>query len=372
MNRKSADVVIIGGGLAGIATAYYLGHLGVKSLLIEKDSLGSHASGFSYGLLGTLSGVSIPGPVLPLANQGIMLHRELARSLPQETGINIEFRDWDSLYLAFTDEEVREAKESLAWKQGRVGYTLKWIEADEIKTIEPRVSPKVLGAIHVEGMADVESYRLVLAMAQAAEALGVNIHHGRVDGLKAQDGRIQGVTVEGEDISCDQVVLAMGPWSGQASSWLGISVDVRPLKGQILRLRAPGPPFLCSIGWSDNYVTSKPDGLLWTGTTEEDVGFDEGTTTEARDHIMGALLKMIPSLEETQLVLQTACLRPLSGDGLPVFGKVPGWEGVYLVTGAGRNGILLGPAMGKATADLMVTGNTDIPIEAFDPGRFSN
>jgi glycine/D-amino acid oxidase-like deaminating enzyme len=145
---------------------------------------------------------------------------------------------------------------------------------------------------------------------------------------------------------------------------------VRPLKGQILRLRAPGAPYRCSINWQGNYATTKPDGLVWAGTTEEEAGFDETPTIDARDRIMTDLLKMVPALADAQLVRQTACLRPLSSDGLLVLGKAPGWEGVYMATGAGRSGIILGPAMGRITADLVATGATDIPIETFDPGRF--
>ena len=154
-------------------------------------------------------------------------------------------------------------------------------------------------------------------------------------------------------------------------SWLGLRVEVRPLKGQILRLRAPGPPFECSIGWDGNYATTKPDGLLWTGTTEEEVGFDDNPTTDARDMIMASLLKMIPSVVDAQLVQQTACLRPLAADGEPLLGRVPGWDGVYMATGTGRKGILLGPAMGRITADIITKGGSDIPIDAFDPGRFA-
>ena len=85
---------------------------------------------------------------------------------------------------------------------------------------------------------------------------------------------------------------------------------------------------------------------------------------------MASLLKMLPSLADAQLVRQTACLRPLSSDREPVLGRVPGWENAYIATGAGRKGIVLGPAMGKAVADLVTTGATEIPIDAYDPGRF--
>ena len=86
---------------------------------------------------------------------------------------------------------------------------------------------------------------------------------------------------------------------------------------------------------------------------------------------MTSLLKMIPSLEDAQLVQQTACLRPLADDGQIVLGGVHDWNGVYIATGTGRKGILLGPAMGLITSDLITKGATDIPIEQFSPSRFA-
>jgi glycine oxidase len=354
-----------------MATAYFLGKAGVKSTVVERDSVGSHASGFAYGGLSPLGGAGVPGPVFPLSAEGMHLHRELSRSLPDETGINTEYRMRPSLELAFTEREAQDAKARLSWRQQQEGYVVRWLDAKEARAIEPRVSEKALGAMHTEGTADLEPYRFVLALAQAAEKLGATIRHGRVTGLKRAGRKVTGVALESGEMPCDRVVIAMGPWSSEASSWLGIPVKVRPLKGQILRLRAPGPPIRCSVAWGGDYAATKPDGLVWAGTTEEEVGFDATPTIEARNAIMASLLKMMPSLADAALVRQTACLRPLSEDRLPILGAAPGWEGVYLATGAGRQGILLGPAMGRITADLVTTGASKIPIDALSVGRFA-
>ena len=371
MTAASTDVVIVGGGIAGIATAYFLGRAGVKSAVVEQDAVGSHASGFAYGGVGSLKGAGAPGPTGPVAYEGVKLHKELAESLPAETGINTEYRQRPSLSLAFTEEEVEESSSGLLGRQQQEGDFIRWLDGDEARSIEPRISPEVRGAVYDEGTSDVEPYRLVLALAQAAEGLGATIRHGRVTGLKSERGRVHGVKLESGEISCDQVVLAMGPWSGGTSDWLGVPIEIRPMKGQILRLRAPGLPFRCSLGWSGDYATTKPDGLLWAGTTEEEVGFDERPTSEARDKIMSSLLRVVPSLTDAQLVHQTACLRPLSADRLLLLGKVPGWEGVYMATGGGRQGISLGPAIGHIIAELITSGASSIPIDAFDPGRFA-
>ena len=370
MASTSTDVVIVGGGIVGIATAYYLAKAGIRSVVVERDSVGSHASGFAYGGLSPLAGAGIPGPVSALAEDGMRLHRELAASLPEETGVNTEYRLRPSLSLTFTEAEAADSKAGLSWQRERDGFSVRWLDAAETRSLEPRISEEAIGGLYVEGGADVEPYRLSLAMAQAAEKLGATIRHGDVTGLQRRGHRVTAVVIGGEELACDRVVLAMGPWSGTAGNWLGVEIEVTPLKGQILRLRAPGAPFQSSIGWAKNYATTKPDGLLWAGTTEEDVGFDETPTAGARDSIMASLLKMVPSLIEAQLVQQTACIRPLSSDGLPVLGPVDGWEGVYVATGAGRKGILLGPSMGRVTADLIAKRTTDIPIDAFDAGRF--
>ena len=354
-----------------MAVSYYLGKSGARTTVLERDSVGSHASGFAYGGLSPLHGTGIPGPIFPVAKQGALLHRELSQSLPEETGVNVEYRMTPSLGLAFTEQELNEAKDGLEWAQRQEGFSVRLVEPAEIKAIEPRVSESAIGGVYVEGTADVEPYRFVLALAQAAEKMGGTIRNGTVTGLKRTNGWVSGVVLESGELECDRVVLAMGPWSGKASAWLDVPIRIEPLKGQIIRLRAPGAPFSCSIGWAGSYASTKPDGLLWAGTTEEEAGFDVNTTSEARDKIMATLLKMIPSLADAQLTRQTACLRPVSSDGLLVLGEVPGWEGVYMATGAGRKGIILGPSMGRIIADLITKGVSDIPVDAFDPGRFA-
>jgi glycine oxidase len=370
MRASTADVVIVGAGVAGIASAYYLGKRGIKSVIVERDSVGSHASGYAYGGLSAQDGVGVHRPSHALARQSMQLHRELAATLPEQTGINAEFRDHPSLSLCFTKEEREASKTALAVLQNRDEYSTSWLGPNELSSMESRISPEALGGVYVQGTADLEPYRFVLALAQAAEAMGATMRHGTVEGLTRRGEQVTGVVLGSGEIACDNVVLAMGPWSGMASDWLGVPIAIRPLKGQILRLRAPGPPYSCSIGWNGNYATTKPDGLVWAGTTEEEAGFDENTSTQARDEIMAALLKMLPGLASAQLVHQTACLRPVSSDMRPVLGRVPGWRGVFMATGAGRGGILLGPAMGRTIADLIATGSTDLPIDDFDPGRF--
>ena len=378
MSGRTAEVVIIGGGLVGAATAYFLAREGIESVVVERDGIGSHASGFSYAALGTFDEEGMDGAHFDVASHGMRLHHELAKSLLEETGINVEFRERPQLVLAFDDEEAQAArnpegweKERLSWEVDRQGYSVGWLGPEEALAIEPRISPAALGAMYTEGTCDVNAQRLTLALAEAAELRGAEIRHGTVTGVTKTGDRVGAVVVDGTEIACERVVVAMGPWSEAASHWLGVPIRMQPWKGQILRLRLPGPPIRASVAGGDHFASTKPDGLTWVGPTFEDAGLDESTTTEGRDRIMSSAVKNIPSLVEGQLVIHTACIRPLSADRKLVLGAVPGLEGAYVATGGGRLGLMLGPAMAWLTAELIARGTTAVSLDEFDPGRFS-
>ncbi len=369
-SKQTADVVIVGGGLAGIATAYYLARDGVSCTVVEGDYIAGHASGFAYGGIGHLGRAGSPGPNHPVAALSAGLHAELKESLPDQTGIDIEYRTKPVISVAFTDDEVREAKLNLAWQQREIGTPTRWADIHEALGIEARVNPAAIGAVVTDGNTNLHPQRLTLAMAQVAESNGATIRYGTVTGLLSNGRTITGVTMSDGDITTDRVVLATGPWMGQASDWLGTTIPVEPLKGQILRLRVPGPPIVASIGWGPQYATSKPDGLLWTGATEEDAGFDEIPTGSARTRVMDAVVHMLPYTADAQLVLQTACLRPMTPDKALLLGRVPGWQGVYLASGGARQGIFLGPGIGRVTADLATDKDPSAPIDGLTLDRF--
>src|SRR5206468_994272 len=133
MAESSADIVIVGGGIAGMTTAYYLAKSGVPSVVVERDAIGSHASGFAYGGLSPLSGFGIPGPLAEMAQDGMRLHRELSKSLLEETGIDVDFRVRSSLALAFTEADVRRLRAALLWQQEQPGYTVRWLDIAEAR-----------------------------------------------------------------------------------------------------------------------------------------------------------------------------------------------------------------------------------------------
>ena len=370
-NTPHPEVLVIGAGIAGCLTAYLLARSGVSVTILEAHSVGSHASGFAFGGLGPLEGAGIPDHILDFSVWCFERHKSIYGELLEETGIDTQFHLRDRLNLAFTDEEADHQQQAIAWQAQLPGFKVEWLRPEDAVKAEPRTNPDCIGASYAQGTGAVEAYRYNLAVAQAAEKHGATIVHRRVTGLLGDGGRCRGVRLETGEMAAGAVVLAGGPWTGGMSQWCGVDIPVRPLKGQIIRLQLSENPMVASLNYAGSYAASKPDGLIWAGTTEEDVGFDEELTTAARDKVMGDLLQMAPSLAEAELVQQTACLRPLSPDGMPIVDTVPGWDNLYLVTGGGRKGILWSTGMAHALTDLIVQGSTNIPdLPALSLSRF--
>ena len=386
--KKAGHVVIVGAGITGAATAYFLARDGLlrdggQVTVIEKDSVGSHASGFAFGgLIGMIEASGPHGAPPTLSSLALRLNRELATVIPAETGIDTNYRVKPSVMLAMSPAEVPGLLRTFEYLQ-RTGVAgeARWLESRaEIDGVEPRIAPGVAAALYADISAEVEPYKLTLALAQAAEGRGVRIRHGVVSGLSLRRGRVDGVKIGDEAVEADSVVIAAGPWTSEASNWTGIGASIStlpisplpifPLKGQILRLRAPGQPLKAMFWWGNDYATTKPDGLVWAGTTEEHAGFDDTPTPEARDQIMASAISAFPYLEDARLVRQTACLRPVSSDGDPIVGFLPEVAGVVVATGAGRNGIMLGPALGRLAADLVLGNDPSCDIRGLGPERF--
>lgn len=369
---ETSEVVIVGGGAAGCAVAYYLARSGVKATIIEGQGVASQASGFAAGGLNPLQGAGIPGPLGAFAWESFQMHFDLWTSLQDETGLDLQGRTVASIRLAFEEADLAELEATLDLFSAAAGFEAHWLDAQEIHDLDPRITPKGIAGLYSRGNAAVDSHRYTTALAEAAQKRGANLRQGNVAGLEHSNGLVTGVQLEDGMISCGSVVLAMGPWSRHAEPWLGTYIPVDPLKGEILRLGLPGPALDYDLSGGGGSLYAKPGGQVWCGATEEWKGFDRRLSEPVRRSILERAVRLLPGLAQAPLVLHTACLRPVTPDWLPILGQVPGYTNVYLATGAGKKGILLSPGIGKSIADLITKGNTDLPISSFGPQRFSD
>ena len=372
MSDQAADVVIIGGGAAGCAAAYYLAINGVKATVIEREGVASHASGYNAGGLNPLEGHGWPEPLQPMALQSFALHKELWDALPSETGIDYNGRIMSILKVALDPEELEDLRATLETFNSapEPGFSADWLEREDVLALEPRITPEVIAGIRAVGNGALDGLEFTQALAAGAEKLGATVVAGSAVGFRLGNGKVESVVTNDGEIACGAALIAAGPWCRTAEQWLDIAIPVDPLKGQIIRVRPEGPGLDYELIGGGSSMYAKPDGLIWCGATEEEVGFDLSLTDEARDGIMRRATRLMPALSGAEQVLHTACLRPVTPDWLPIAGQAPGWNNVYICTGGQKKGILLGPAMGKGVAEIMVSGSTEISLEGCDPARF--
>lgn len=365
--RSQSDVVIIGGGIIGSSIAYRLASEGTGVTILERDSVGSHASGFALGLLNPTNAT---GELEKLIHQSYRIHRELHGKLQEESGVDLQLQTMPHIELALAESELPGLKSECERISSLPGFKTTWLEPEEAWKLEPRITRDLFGAVLVEDVIMLDSYNLTLATAQAAEVLGVEIVLAEATEIFYEKERVVGVGVGQNRIDCDAVVLALGPWSGTARAWLDVEIPIVPQKGEIARLQGLDPVLGLHVHGPCSMV-QKADGLIWLAATRKDnTGFDVTPTTEALETLSQHGMQIMPEIGSHGLVLQTACMRPVTPDGFPIIGRVPGKEGMFIATGTGGSGIGLAPAIGKAIADLVTTGETEIDIERFGLERF--
>ena len=360
MSNAAKDVVVIGAGIIGSMSSYLLSKRGLSVTIVDADAPGSHASGLAFGGLDPLHGMGLPEPLLDFSLHCFRRHQDMARELYGATGIDHHFQTRDRLYLAFDEEDIREYDTNLSWMKDVSMFDVGWVDGDVARRLEPKVNPACIGAMYQQGAASVDALNLTLAAARAAKHHGTELVLQRAIGVEHHGGRVSAVTYDGGKVEAGAVIVAMGPWSQLIADWCDTELPVQPLKGQILRLQHHGPVFDVALNYRGNYVDTKPDGLVWTGSTEEEAGFDAETTSAARDIIRQNAAQMAPDLANAQLVKQTACLRPVTPDGMPVVDRLPGWDNLYVATGAGRKGILWSTGMCDIIANMVMQGDPEV------------
>lgn len=360
------DLVVVGGGIVGASTCYYAKQLGAKCTLIERDGIASHASGYAFGGLHPRVGARTESEMPRFAFESFKEHEALDSQLESAKGGSSTWRRRSSISIAWNEFEASMFKTQAADDSS----ASHWLDARDLRELEPRISREALGGLMIENSAEVDSAALTKALFEIADP---DFHLGEIASVERARDRIIGVrTKQGTVIEGDMFVFAMGPWSSEAFNWLGIKCLVKPLKGQILRLRIDGPAFQHSFSTNGNYMSTKPDGLLWIGTTEEDTEFDESPTMEGRREIIHVLERMLADPSIFEVVEQTACLRPITPDGELILGCLPGVSNAFIGTGGGRKGILYGPLMGKYLANLALATLSSDRWSSLTPERFEN
>ena len=372
MTTNTSDVVIVGGGAAGCAVAYYLGLARVSSIIVEREGIAAYASGYSAGGLNPLEGAGIPGRLGPLAMDSFKMHKDIWDDLIERSGIDFHPEIISSIRVAFNGFELDAMRTSQQiFDRADSDFSGEWLDSSQLRELEPRIAEQAFWALDARGNAVLSSERYTQALAGAAGTLGSSVVAAEVTGIDTDGERVTSVETSQGSIACGSVVFATGPWSAQVGDWLGVNVPVEPYKGEILRTTLPSGPLPADLQGGGISLNRRENGQVWIGATEENRGFDLEPSDEARATLMQGAVRLMPAMAGAEIVLHTACLRPLSPDWMPIVGGTPGWDNAYLATGAGKKGILLSPGLGKSVADLITEGSTGLPVDEFKVDRFN-
>jgi glycine oxidase len=367
------DVVIVGGGTIGLAIAWRARQRGLRTLVLDAGEPGAWQ--VAAGMLAPVTEASFGEEALVrLGLEGVARFESFCAELIETSGRDPGLHRSGTLVVA-RDADDADVLDRLRELQLSMGLQVERLRPSQARRAEPALAPTVRLALDVPGDHSVEPRALAAALGEAVERSGAAlVARARVRGLIVEADRVTGVTLpSGEEVTAGAVVVAAGVWSPRLEGLPDAArVPVRPVKGQILRLRDPQGPGLITrtVRTPDAYLVPRPDGRYVLGATMEERGWDAAPTSGGVFELIRDLSEVVPGVLEMEIEEMGAGLRPGSPDNLPSIG--PGaLEGLHWATGHFRNGILLTPL----TAELVVAGlaGETLPewAKVADPRRFA-
>jgi len=408
------SVVVVGGGVIGLLCAHYLRRGGADVTVVERDRLGRGCSWGNLGWVCPSISVPLPAPGLDLRSMTGMLERDSplyirASALPRlgkwllsfrahcnETdfaagstalrGLNeptgalfdelaadgIEF-EYAKAGLTFVSTEAKALRHEKDMIEDVGAARVEEWNAEELASREPDLPATFTGALHVSTDRHVRADSLCTGVSAALVASGGRVLEGfDVRRLRHEGDRL--VAVEGPDdsIEADAFVLAVGAETGMLASSLGTRLPLQAGKGYSLSIRDPrvrlnSPLYLC-----DQKVGLTPyEGMLRVGGTMELSGINDRLDRGRIESIRRVVSPVIPDAFEGSEVVEWVGMRPLTPDGLPVIGAIPGVRNAFVATGHQMLGVTLAPSTGHALAGLMLEGRSDVDLSPFSPDRFA-
>lgn len=347
---KQQQVVIVGGGVIGLLTAFNLAPHVQSVVLLDRSNVGQESSWAGGGIVSPLYPWRYSPAVTALAHWSQDFYPQLAERLFASTGVDPEVHTTGLYWLDLDDEA-----EALAWAK-RENRPLSPVDISAAHDAVPVLGQGFSRAIYMADVANVRNPRLVKSLKAALLALpNVTIHEQcEVSAFIREGDAVVGVESSKGPIHGDQVVLTAGAWSGDLLKTLGLDLPVEPVKGQMILYKCASDFLSSMILAKGRYAIPRRDGHILIGSTLEHEGFDKTPTESALESLKASAVELIPALAEAEVVGHWAGLRPGSPEGIPYIGAVPGFAGLWLNCGHYRNGLVLAPASCQLFADVML------------------
>lgn len=355
-----ADVLILGGGVIGLTTAYFLAREGVPVTLVDRGDFGQQASWAGAGIISPSDPVHATTPFEQLRAHSTRVYPALSQQLREETGI-------DNGYVVCGGVEVLDlGEEDTADEWRSEGIVFEELDWEGVHRREPALAPNVGHAYYLPEMAQVRNPRHVKALTAACAKRGVRLRPGcAVNALVRQGSRIEAVDTDQGRLSVGRYLVATGAWTDALLEQVGFRPGIHPVRGQIALLNTGNPGVRPIVMHGKRYLVPRPDGRVLAGSTEEDAGFDARPTAAAIAGLLEFAARLVPALAAAPLERCWAGLRPGTPDGLPYLGPVPGFTNLFISAGHFRSGIQRSPASGLVLKELLLGQAPSIPLHDF-------
>lgn len=365
------DVAIAGGGLIGLGVAWRCAQRGMSVAVVD-DAPGS---GASYAAAGMLAPVAEAGygeeRLLELCRASMARYPAFVEELEQVSGIEVGLRGVGTTVVGF-DADDMAALDELHSFQRELGLSAERVTAREARRTEPSLTPRLRGALHVAGDHSVNARAMHAALRAAALAAGVRMVASKVAALWVRNGQAAGLRLaQGTRVASRTVVVALGARSASLPG--APPLPVRPVKGQILRLRGAssllGGTVRALVHGRQVYLVPYSEDHLIIGATVEERAFDDTVTAGAVHELLRDAIEVVPGVTELELVETLARFRPGTPDNAPILGT-SAMPGLVLACGHYRNGVLLAPVTADALAELLDAGTLPELAMPFTLDRF--
>ena len=389
------QTLVIGGGIAGTSSAFYLARLGGDVALLERGEIASEASGVNAGQIGATGWGDVPDLAAYLTMGSLQLFRELYLDL----GYDIEFRQSGSLTAIHTPEQYDYMRDRVLAQRSQ-GHQVELLTPREARSIEPEINPDLLGYMHTPLRAQADPVKATRAFAHAAASVGARIltNHA-VTGIEpTPDGGYAVATTRGE-FRCQSLVIAAGAWCGPVGEMLGLRIPIVPVRGQMWATESLPPSvfqtmssaesahaFSIDDGADENtppelthqgdrrvtrhlYGRQRRNGEIIFGGDRQLAGYDAAVEPTGIEVNKGHATEVLPMLSSLPIARTWAGLMPFPLDGDPMIGSIPQRDNLYIASGLASSGFGRGPMAGKLLAEFIHTGHRPHVLAESDPAR---
>ena len=395
MTMRESEILVIGGGIAGTATAYHLAEHGRDVTVLERGGIASEASGVNAGSIGGVGW----GPLPDLNSYLTMGSLQIFKSLQLDLGYDIEFRQSGALQAIHNEEQYRFIRDRVLGLRSD-GHTVGLFSPREARAIEPGASPELLGYMYLPNRASADPVKATRGFASASEKRGARVltEHTVTSVRRHSDGTYR-VQTQRDQFQAGTLVIAAGAWCAPIGEMLGLRIPIVPVRGQMwstdvlpprvfqnissaeseLRWhRDPGnddntPPELTHRGdlrlTRHLYGRQTRSGEIIFGGDRQLVGYNKEPDAAGIEVNRGQAAEVLPLLQELPISRTWAGLMPFSLDGEPIIGRIPQRDGLYIVSGLASSGFGRGPMAGKLRADYIHTGHMPHVLAEADPAR---